>query len=63
MLTVWFWDGLDGWEVAEEEFWQTFDQVSQSYLDQYGEPENINEYTSDNYQFLSHFEMKDMKYM
>jgi len=49
MLTVFFFDDYDGWRVSVEEFWYTFEQVSQPYLDQYGQPEDVYEHESPNY--------------
>ncbi|MBA7558070.1 hypothetical protein ES705_50859 [subsurface metagenome] len=34
MFTVFFYESYDGaWEAADEEYWFTFEQVSQPYLD------------------------------
>ena len=50
MLTVCFFNGSiydgDWWEVSSEDFWYTFEQISQPYLDQYGSPEDVYEYYS-----------------
>ncbi|HUV09001.1 MAG TPA: hypothetical protein VMX75_14810, partial [Spirochaetia bacterium] len=40
MFTVFFYEDYNGnWKVANEEYWYTFEHVSQPYLDQYGPPE------------------------
>ena len=46
-------EGVDRWEVSSEEFWYTFEQVSQPYLDEYGTPEDIYTYDSGNYHTVS----------
>ncbi|MBA7707422.1 hypothetical protein ES703_116294 [subsurface metagenome] len=44
MLTVHFWENLIGyWKVISEEYWVSFAQVTQPYLDQYGEPDDIHD--------------------
>ena len=49
-LVVFFSTSYEGdWEVISEETFYTFAQISQPYLDQYGPPEEINEYTSSDY--------------
>ncbi|MBT3202596.1 MAG: hypothetical protein HN350_22070 [Phycisphaerales bacterium] len=41
-------DYYGSWE-AQESTWYTFSQISQPFLDQYGQPEEVSEYNSANY--------------
>lgn len=41
-------DDLDDWEYDPGPY-ITFEEVSQQYLDQYGQPEDVYEYISDDY--------------